>query len=228
MSRYEELKKRNPHLKLFRVTEEEFRPYGRVIGDGNMAPLVETVLLEMERPAAGSSYVAAVPCLDENETAKRIRRNYGGQMDMQIGLCHGHNERMGALEWHKSSEFNVAVTDMVLFLGDLREMEEGGRYDSGKVEAFYLEEGQMVEVYGTTLHFCPCEVDGQGFSCIVILPRGTNTALEDGEWNAGGAEADFLWARNKWLICHEENAGLAAKGVWAGIYGENWKVHGLA
>ena len=223
MSRYEELKKRNPHLKLFRVTEEEFRPYGRVIGDGNMAPL-----LEMERPAAGSIYVAAVPCLDENETAKRIRRNYGGQMDMQIGLCHGHNERMGALEWHKSSEFNVAVTDMVLFLGDLREMEEGGRYDSGKVKAFYLEEGQMVEVYGTTLHFCPCEVDGQGFSCIVILPRGTNTALEDGEWNAGGAEADFLWARNKWLICHEENAGLAAKGVWAGIYGENWKVHGLA
>lgn len=228
MSRYEELKKRNPHLKLFRVTEEEFRPYGRVIGDGNMAPLVETVLREMERPAAGSSYVAAVPCLDESETAKLICRSYGGQMDMQIGLCHGHNDRMGALEWHKSSEFNVAVTDMVLFLGDLREMEEGGRYDSGKLKAFYLEEGQMVEVYGTTLHFCPCEVDGQGFSCIVILPRGTNTALEDGEWNAGGAEADFLRARNKWLICHEENAGLAAKGVWAGIYGENWKVHGLA
>lgn len=226
MNRFEELKKKNPYLKLFRVTDEKFSKYGYVIDTVDPAPFVETVLRELERPSSGSRYVPAVDCLefclDGQEEAGRIRGCLGGQMDLQIGICHGHNDRMGALEWHKSSEINLAVTPMVLFLGDLREIENGGRYDSGKVEAFYLEKNQMVELYGTTLHFCPCEVEKEGFSCIVILPRGTNMPLEKMK-----VERGFLWARNKWLICHEENAGLTEKGVWPGIYGKNWIVNRL-
>lgn len=72
------------------------------------------------------------------------------------------------------------VTGVVLFLDDLREIEEEGRHDSGKVKAFYLEKGQVMKVYGTIPHFCSCKVGGQGFSYIAILPRGTNTALGDG------------------------------------------------
>lgn len=62
--------------------EEELRLCGHVIGGGNMVLLVEMVLLEMERPAADSGYVATILCLDEGETAKQIRRDREGQMDM--------------------------------------------------------------------------------------------------------------------------------------------------
>lgn len=219
MSRYEELKRRNPHLALAPVTDQAFRQYGRVLEGMETEELTGLVLDELERPETGSSYLPAVPCLDEGEMAERIRESLLGQMDWQIGLCHGHCDRMNALEWHMSSEINVGVTDMVLFLGDIRDMGKDGRYDSGKVRAFYLEENQAVEVYGTTLHFCPCEVDEEGFSCIVMLPRGSNEALEEGTEKKG-----FLWARNKWLVCHEEYDRLKEKGVRAGIYGENWNL----
>lgn len=33
---------------------------------------------------------------------------------------------------------------------------------------------------------------------------------------------------SRYEVCHVGKAGLPAKGVWAGIYGENWKVYGLA
>ncbi len=221
MNRYEEIKMKNPDLKLFRVTDREFQDYGNLILEFDPVSFTDTVLMEQERPVQGSQYIPCLPCLDEKEEADRIRSHYGGQMNLQFGLCHGHNEQMQALEWHRSSEFNIAVTDMLLFLGDLRDLEKG-RYDSDKLKAFYLEKNQMVEIYGTTLHFCPCEVDGQGFSSIVILPRGTNTALDDEKEKQG-----FLWARNKWLICHEGNTSLIEKGCWPGIYGENWNVSQL-
>ena len=57
--------------------------------------------------------------------------------------------------------------------------------------------GTTIEVYATTLHFCPCEVTVSGFSCIVGLQRGTNHPLED-------RKQGLLWAKNKWLLAHEE------------------------
>ena len=77
----------------------------------------------------------------------------------------------------------------------------------------------MVEIYSSTLHFCPCEVSKEGFGCIVILPKGTNLPLEE-------EEADpFLFRKNKWLIAHEENKDLIQKGVTPGITGTNIRIN---
>ena len=70
-----------------------------------------------------------------------------------------------------------------------------------------------------TLHFCPCEVTGSGFSCIVGLQRGTNLPI------APEQKVNKLWAANKWLLGHEANTGLIERGAFPGIYGENWKIN---
>lgn len=75
----------------------------------------------------------------------------------------------------------------------------------------------MIEVYATTLHYAPCTAEGEnGFRCVVVLPKGTNTELDF----AAGAEGEdrLLAAKNKWLISHEE-AGIV--GAFCGLKGEN-------
>ena len=95
---------------------------------------------------------------------------------------------------------------------------ENGKIDSSKFKAFYLPEGTAVEVYATTLHFCPCEVEKSGFGCVVALPEGTNTDLEEKKEN------NLLFRRNKWIICHEQNETLKNRGVVSGISGKNFEI----
>ena len=116
------------------------------------------------------------------------------------------------------NEFNVAVRELVLLLAKRSDVDENNRLDANKIKAFYLAQGDMVEVFADTLHFCPCEVTVSGFSCIVGLQRGTNHPLED-------RKQGLLWAKNKWLLAHEANTSLVQRGGYPGIYGENWVIH---
>ncbi len=171
-------------------------------------------------PEEGSRYLPEVSELDTHPDADILRNQCLGQLDAQIGICLGHNNRLNALEYHKSSEINIAVTDLVLLLADQRDMELDGRISSDKVKGFYLHKGDVVEVYATTLHFCPCEVEN-GFSCIVVLPRNTNKPLNDGIEQ----KDELLFAKNKWLFAHEDNQALINRGAKAKIYGQNLEVN---
>ena len=114
---------------------------------------------------------------------------------MRIGKL--DNDTLNALEWHKSSEVHCALEDMVLLLGDMRDMKDGV-FDTKNIKAFSVKKGESVEIYQTTLHFCPVLPCGGVFKNVVILPRGTNTPLTK---QSGDKK---LVARNKWLICHPE------------------------
>ena len=87
------------------------------------------------------------------------------------------------------------------------------------MEAFLVPAGTVLEVYATTLHYAPCHVDEKGFQCVVILPRNTNTDIE--EKNVTG-EDRLLLARNKWLIGHKEG-GLPER-AFIGLKGENLSI----
>ena len=93
-----------------------------------------------------------------------------------------------------------------------------GKFDSANVKMFYLEKGEAVEVYATSMHYAPCKVEDSGFSCIVVLPKGTNTALDK------KGEDKTLRAKNKWLIAHVENERLISGGAAVGIFGENYEL----
>jgi hypothetical protein len=153
-----------------------------------------------------------------NPAEKKLQEELCGQLDEQIGLCLGHSNQLNALEWHTCNEFNIAVRELVLLLAKRSDMDENNRLDANKIKAFYLAQGEMVEVFSDTLHFCPCEVTKNGFSCIVGLQRGTNHPLED-------RKQGLLWAKNKWLLAHEANTSLVQRGGYPGIYGENWVIH---
>ena len=218
MDRLEALRAANPHISIVSVSDPSFRRYGRVIKTDTSA-FCRAAKTAVDFPAEGSRYLAAVAQLDTLPEAKALRQTLCGQLDEQIGLCWGHSNRLNALEWHTCNEFNIAVQELVLLLAKREDLDADGRLDANKVRAFYLAEGEMIEVYSDTLHFCPCEVTKNGFSCIVGLQRGTNLPLEPQT-----EKSPFLWAKNKWLLAHEQNAPLVARGAFAGIYGENWRI----
>lgn len=77
---------------------------------------------------------------------------------------------------------------------------------------------ERIEVFGTSLHFCPCQVSDKGFSCVVVLPKGTNASLDT------PTDDKLLFKKNKWIICHDKNTSLIEKGVYPGIHGTNFEI----
>ena len=202
-------------MKIYNVTDKEFLPYGRVLNlDTNE---ILSAAEKFPMPQEGSVYVPSEKTFEELDIAKVIKNECFGEMPTQVGYCYGHSHKLNALEWHKCSEINIAVTDLVLFLGMVQDI-ENGKYNSEKIKAFKLKKGEAIEVYATTLHFCPIETDENGFGCVVGLLEGTNVPLD------GDHDDKMLFRKNKWIIAHEDNAELIAKGVVPGIYGPNYSL----
>lgn len=217
MDNLQKLRKANPHIQIYSIHHPAFRHYGAVIeaDTGSFCSAAETISM----PETGSRYSASIPELETLAEANWLREVNCGGLDQQIGLCWGHSHQLNALEWHTCNEFNIAVRDLVLLLAKREDLDDDGRLNADRVRAFYLARGEMIEVYSDTLHFCPCEVTREGFSCIVGLQRGTNLPL------APEQKTGRLWAANKWLLAHEANTELVRRDAFPGIYGENWEIN---
>ena len=213
----ERLKALNPSLPLFSVDSPEFAEYGRVLSGFDATAFV-TAAEAIPMPEAGSAYQASVKEFEALPAAREICDGCFGTLDTQIGYCYGHSNYLNALEWHYSSEVNVAVTPLVLMLAKRSDI-KNGRIDSSCVKAFFVPAGTVIEVFATTLHFCPCEVSKGGFGCVVALPSGTNTPLDI------PVKDPLLFRKNKWIFAHEGNTALLQRGVIAGVYGENYKIN---
>ena len=201
------------------VTDSAFRVYGKVVEGYEAGELLDRM---KETPLPEDViYVPSVPELEELKVSGEIEKRMFGQLPIQVGYCNGHNKKLNAVEYHRNSEVNIAVTDMVLIVGRQQDITDEYTYDSGKMEAFLVPAGTVVEVYATTLHYAPCHVKEGGFRCVVILPKGTNTDLESFKEAAEG-EDRLLFAKNKWLIGHEEG-GLPSQ-AYIGISGENLSI----
>ncbi len=212
----ENLKKLNPEVALYDVSDKEFAPFGRIIKSLDTTEIIEAAK-KIPNPESGSSYLPSVEDFEFLKIASEIENEFFGSLPTQIGYCWGHSNFLNATEWHTSSEINIAVTPLVLILGHIWDI-ENGIIDSSKFKAFYLPAGTVVEVYATSLHFCPCEVSKDGFGCVVGLPTGTNTDLTVKK------EEPMLFRKNKWIIAHVDNEALKNRGVVAGITGTNYEI----
>ena len=211
------LKQKNPQLPFYAVDSEAFLPFGRVLTHLDTTEICAAAK-EFTIPDSGSLYRPSVEAFESLPIAAQIENTCFGTLPTQLGYCWGHSNYLNAAEWHKASEVNVAVTPLVLLLAHVWDIRDG-KIDAAKFKAFYLPAGTAVEVYATSLHFCPCEVQESGFGCVVALPEGTNTDLTI------AVNDPLLFRKNKWIIAHEENAALIARGVVAGITGENYKIN---
>ena len=142
-------------------------------------------------------------------------RKYG-RVVQEVGYCNGHNYKLNAVEYHRSSEINVAATDAVLIVGMQQDITDDFTYDTSLMEAFLVPEGTAVEIYATTLHYAPCSANDGGFKVGIVLPAGTNYPLED---THEGWEDALITAQNKWLIGHAE--GGLDDGAHIGLVGKN-------
>lgn len=205
-------------IKIQKVTDESFKKYGRVLtSDYDVAELIG----EMGKTPCPDDviYIPSDPELEKLAIMKKFTDSLYGGLPIQIGYCNGHNNRLNAVEYHRSSEVNVACTDVILLIGSEQDIEDDFTYDTSKIEAFLLPAGTVAEVYATTLHYAPCGVDGEGFRCVVVLPKDTNLDLEV---KPGKAKEDkLLVARNKWLIAHED---AKIPGAFNGLKGENIEI----
>ena len=161
-------------------------------------------------------YVASEPKLEALAVMKELTDKTYGELPIQIGYCNGHNRKLNALEYHRSSEVDVAATELVLMLGKQQDITEEFTYDTSKVKAFRIPAGTAVELYATTLHYAPCHTEKGGFQCTIVLPKGTNLDLEK---DHQGGEDGHLTAKNKWLLGHPE--GGLPEGSPMGLIGEN-------
>ena len=193
-------------MEIRKVTDPEFKVYGKIVTGYDCGELLKAM---GQTPVPEDVvYVASDRELEGLEVSKRIQKNLYGQLPIQVGYCNGHNRKMNAMEYHRTSEINVAATDLVLMLGRQQDVGEDGTYDTSLAEAFLVPAGTVIEVYATTLHYAPCHVEEDGFRCVVILPKGTNTDMEPVEELF--FEDKLLFAKNKWLIGHREG-GLPKK-----------------
>ncbi|MGL4346247.1 MAG: DUF4867 family protein [Cellulosilyticaceae bacterium] len=202
-------------MEIYPVTHESFKRYGKVVTNIDFAELVEKM---QETPLPENVvYEPSVEALEVLDVFKQVQTIAYGEMPVQMGYCNGNNYMLNALEYHKTSEINVAATDAVLLLGAQQDMTEDFKYDTAKVEAFFLPKGCAVELYATTLHYAPCNGEEGGFRVAIILPKGTNYPLAHTHTEG---EDLYLTATNKWLLGHVESNELP-EGMPAGLVGEN-------
>lgn len=215
-------------MKVKQVTDTSFRKYGKILTGIDFSEIYN-VLEEMDYPE-DVEYAASFGPLEEPEFRQKLSNTLYGELSVEIGYCSGHNKMLNALEYHRSSEANVAVTDIILLLGHQSDITEDFTYDTAQLEAFFVPAGTAVELYATTLHYVPIgtKENDYAFKMGVVLPFGTNFPLGV----TLGAEAEkeklpeekLLFAKNKWLIAHEESG---EDGAFIGLTGKNISVEDL-
>ena len=203
---------------MMNVNDPEFRPYGRV-WKLDLEDFVEAIG-KVELPADGTMYEPSTPAFEALPLFQTLQDKVFGELPIEFGHCSGRNRKLNAVEYHRSSEIDIAATDLYLMLGREPDIDpETLRYETKRIETFFVPAGTAVELYATTLHFAPISAKpGQEFRCGVVLPKGTNEALV--QKGRGAGEDRLLFANNKWLIAHPES-GLDKDGSFIGLVGEN-------
>lgn len=212
----------NPALNILPVTSPEFARYGRLLTRYDPSEVIakaQAILPDTEGVVYEPS-VAALEVASAFNTAM-VNEVYGG-MPTQVGWCYGKNLQMAGLEYHKGSEVNVCLTDAVLLVGHVQDVEFGDeiRYDTGKVAAFYAPAGAVVEFSPWNLHYAPIHTtEGGSFATLVYLPKGTNEPLTFSVPKVG--ENRLLFAINKWLLIHPDIEDMVKAGAYPGLVGDD-------
>ena len=205
-------------MNIQKVTDPSFGKYGKVVKNIDFSGLVQALNEKTPNPE-DVVYEPSVEALEALPVFEELRTKTYGELPIQIGYCNGKNHLLNALEYHRSSEINVAGTDAILLVGLQSDITSEFTYDTSLVEAFFLPKGTAVELYATTLHYAPCSVDGAGFQVAIVLPKGTNLPLDE---KHEGWEDALITAKNKWLIGHAK--GGLPEGSHIGLIGENISV----
>ena len=170
-----------------------------------------------EIPKCGIKYVASEKYLEGCDEAKKMEKRGFGGYPVQLGYVSGSNRTLNCLEYHKSNEYNITMDDIILVLGHEWEIADG-KFDSSLCKTFFVPAGTGVELFSTTLHYAPFNVNEGGYRMICVLQKGTNAPKID--FVPQNFEDKICYGVNKWLIAHAD-APEVKDGAYVGITGEN-------
>ncbi len=205
-------------MKKISVYSDDFAKYGQVLDGYDFTELCE-VMKKLPQPKDTFVYKASEEALESLKVFGELKNRAFGGMEMQLGYCNGRNDTLNCLEYHKCSELCICACDTILFLGFEGDI-KNGKYDTAAAKAFFVPAGTGVELYATTLHYCPCHVkESDGFLVANGLLKGTNENMP--EITRQTAEDKFLAGKNKWLLCHKESNEFKNGGA-EGLLGKNY------
>ncbi len=212
----------NPERTISPITDKSFLKYGRVYTKfvvDKLMHYLKTYARVSDEIVYEADVIGAAGYTEE--LLPIIREVYGGMDDLQVGWVHGRNKKLNALEYHKGSEIVIVGADMVVLMGHINDIAwPEGTYNTSKVQAYYAPQGTVYEISPHCLHYAPVHVhEEDGFRCVILLPKGTNTDIDFEPGNEG--EDTLLLAKNKWLIAHPEDASFEGSRAHRGLTGEN-------
>ena len=224
---FHRLRATNPGLDILPVGDPAFRRYGRLLTAYDPSEMISRAS-QMLPAVDGVAYEPSVEALEATSLFNRaiIQEVFGG-MPTQVGWCYGQNLVLNALEYHRGSEVNVCLTDVLLLVGHVQDIcwgddERLGQisYDTTQVAAFFAPAGAVVELSPWNLHYAPIHcAQGGSFATLVYLPKFTNEPLSFEVPPVG--ENRLLFAVNKWLLAPPEVPSLKAAGAYQGLTGDN-------
>ena len=115
-------------MKIQNVSDTSFKKYGKIL----KGYPTDKILKEMQHTPLPDDvmYVPSVDTLEARSDAKIFQGKGFGGLDIEIGYCNGNNHKLNGLEYHRSSEINIAVNDLVLILGVQQDITDEFKYDS--------------------------------------------------------------------------------------------------
>ena len=200
-------------MKIQNVSDAAFKKYGKVITGLDCSDIIAAMA---ETPCPENVvYVPGAESLESCASAKDIAYTLYGGMPVQIGYCNGNNHKLNGLEYHRDSEVNIAVTDLILLIGSEQDIENGStiRLRSKRSSCPPAPLSRFTPPRCTTRRAMQTTAASSASS---HCRKGTNTDIEK---RAPKTEEDkMLFARNKWLLMHPE---AAEEGQYVGLVGEN-------
>lgn len=209
-------------MKIQSIFDSAFRKYGQILSGYDFDELLSG--LEKTPDSDSVQYVPSSYELENTKVFNELSDRQFGGMPIQIGYCNGRNTKLNCLEYHRDSEVNIPLYDIVVLLGLQQDIADG-KYNTGMVNAFKVPAGTAIELYSTTLHYAPCHTNPEtGFKVACILACNTNTGIS--AIDIKNAEDRMLRARNKWLLAHPLSAE-AREGAYVGLFGDNLDISNM-
>lgn len=199
----------NPEYTIKSITDEAFRTYGKVI-DNNIDEAIEFCIDFVQAAKQDNFYLPSVLEVEQLSSIIELSHRVYGYLEIIAGIVAGDNVELSGIEYHQGSETIIAVTDYILVVGHIWDMQYD-TYNSSKCELFYVPKGTIVECYSATLHYTPIAVSKEGFITICLLLKGTGDILEK--------RKNILKKKNKWFIAHQDNLEKIASGDYPGLLG---------
>ncbi len=202
------------------LEDPRFKMYGTIITGLDIEEISNYMNSSTPIPEVNNTYVPSDANMEKMPIYEALQKHVYGGTDIQIGYCNGQNSTLNGVEYHKGVETFIVMDDCMILLGHQWDI-ENNTYDGSKAEAFFVKKGTAFEIYPTTLHLSPARVSESGFRCVIVLPRGTNTAL-DYDITVVTKEDEIHLMKNKWIIAHKDREPLVKAGAHVGVLGENY------